>query len=378
MNSIENNIEKMKQGIETAFINRNIASSLTYKPQFISNNYKEGRKVLSSIEDEFNRCDEFFISVAFITMSGLTPLLQVLQELENKGIRGEILTTDYLNFSQPKALHKLSQLKNIQLKMYITKEAKEGFHTKGYIFKQKEMYRIIVGSSNITGAALTKNREWNTKIVSTDQGEYVNELLIEFKELWNSNAAKEYDEFIEEYKINYKIAKKKRDIVRKGENSSIESYKVQPNKMQEEFVANLMRLRREGEKKALLISATGTGKTYASAFALRESNPKKTLFIVHREQIAKQAIKSYQTVFGNAKKFELLSGNSRKYEADYLFATVQTMAKTDTLERFQRDEFDMIIIDEVHRAGAESYQRIMNYFTPKFWLGMTASPDRTD
>ena len=122
----------------------------------------------------------------------------------------------------------------------------------------------------------------------------------------------------------------------------------------------------------------GTGKTYASAFALREIDPEKVLFVVHREQIAKQAIKSYRNVFGNSKKFGLLSGISRDYEASYLFSTMQMMAKQEIREKFKKDEFDFIIIDEVHRAGAESYKRIMEYYTPKFWLGMTASPERTD
>ncbi|MCH5252770.1 MAG: DUF3427 domain-containing protein [Lachnospiraceae bacterium] len=128
----------------------------------------------------------------------------------------------------------------------------------------------------------------------------------------------------------------------------------------------------------MLISATGTGKTYASAFALREENVKKTLFLVHREQIAKQAMTTYKKVFGSTRTFGLLSANSKDYEADFLFATMQMMAKEESLTKFDRREFDTIVIDEVHRAGAESYQRIMNYFQPQFYLGMTASPDRTD
>ena len=114
------NIAALKEGYTTAFIDRNYSSNLAYKPQFISNNYKEGRKVLSSIEDELFSCKEFFISVAFITMSGVTPLLQTLKELEKRNIPGKILTTDYQNFSEPKALRKLSELNNITLKIYIS------------------------------------------------------------------------------------------------------------------------------------------------------------------------------------------------------------------------------------------------------------------
>ena len=131
-------------------------------------------------------CKEFAISVAFVTMGGITPLLQTLRELEQRNIPGKILTTDYLTFSDPKALRILANFKNIELKMFVTENAKDGFHTKGYIFKKEEMYRIIVGSSNMTLSALTTNREWNTKIVSTEQGEYARSVVAEFEQLWNA------------------------------------------------------------------------------------------------------------------------------------------------------------------------------------------------
>ncbi len=135
---LQERILELCNGFETAYINEAIASNLAYKPQFISNNHKQGKKVLSSIEDELLLCDQFQISVAFITMSGITPLLQTLKELEKKGIKGEILTTNYLNFSEPRALKKLNNLSNITLKMYDVEAAKEGFHTKGYIFRKKK------------------------------------------------------------------------------------------------------------------------------------------------------------------------------------------------------------------------------------------------
>ena len=371
-------LEELRSGLETAFVDDSVSSNLAYKPQFISNNYREGRKMLSSIEEELLTCDNFYISVAFITMSGVAPLIQTLRELEERQIHGRIMTTDYLMFSEPKALEKLHEFKNIELKMYCVGEAKEGFHTKGYIFRKEEMYRIIVGSSNMTLSALTKNKEWNTKLVSTEQGEYTKQIVEEFESLWNSELAKDYDDFIENYCVNYEIIRKQKRIAKQAQIPSLEQYRLKPNKMQVEFISNLQKIINQGEERALLISATGTGKTYASAFAVRERNPKKILFLVHREQIAKQAIRSYQRVFGNEKIIGLLSGKSKDYEASYLFSTIQTMAKPETLQRFEKNEFEMVIIDEVHRAGAESYQRIFEYFKPQFWLGMTASPDRTD
>ena len=190
-------VKWLEQGLTAAFINQNVSSNVAYKPQFVSNNHKEGRKVISSIEDELLSCEEFAISVAFITMGGITPLLQTLRELEQRGIPGRILTTDYLTFSDPKALRMLAKFTNIELKMFVTANAQEGFHTKGYIFKKEEMYRIIVGSSNMTLSALTTNREWNTKIVSTEQGEYTQSVVAEFEQLWNAEQSLSFEQFIE-------------------------------------------------------------------------------------------------------------------------------------------------------------------------------------
>lgn len=368
------NYQNIQSGLSTAFLDKNISSNVLYRPQFISNDYKNGRKVLSTIEDELLHCDSFLISVAFITMGGITPLLQTLRTLEDKGIKGKILTTDYLAFSDPKALDKLATFSNIELKMYLVPDSKNGFHTKGYIFQSNEIYKILIGSSNMTNTALTTNREWNTKIVSTKSGEFVSEMLDEFEELWNHPNTYSYNAFIGAYRVHYEEYKK----VKQKEEIKLPSKQLIPNSMQQAFISSLRNIRNSNESKALLISATGTGKTYASAFALQDQNSKKALFLVHREQIAKQALQSYKNVFKDTKTFGLLSGNSKDTDVDYLFATMQTMSKKEVYSSFDPDTFDTIIIDEAHRIGAKSYQEIMDYFKPKFWLGMSASPERTD
>ena len=212
-----NVIRELQNGLNAAYINGSVAVNLAYKPAFVSNNPEEGKKVISSVEDELLRCDQFQISVAFITMGGVTPLLQTLKELEEKGVKGQILTTNYLDFSEPRALEKLNGLKNITLKMYDVEAAGNGFHTKGYIFKKEEIYRIIIGSSNMTSAALTVNKEWNTKLISTENGEGAEEIVEEFQKLWNSEYALPYDDFYEVYKERYNIIKHQREIAKSEE-----------------------------------------------------------------------------------------------------------------------------------------------------------------
>lgn len=370
--------QKIIKGFNTAAINATFQSDITYRPEFVSNDPVKGRKILVSIEKELLSCQEFKISVAFITMSGITPLLQVFKELEDKGVPGEILTTDYLSFTEPKALEILASLKNISLRMFRSDYDNGGFHTKGYIFQKEEIYRIIIGSSNMTLNALTRNREWNTKIVSTQQGELVKDVLEEFEELWNAPNVQDYDEFIEDYKSNYlkqKMIRKQYEALMQEQSPELEKGTLTPNKMQIAFIQNIMKLRQKNVQRALLTSSTGTGKTFASAFAMREMNPKRMLFVVHREQIAKQALKSYKRIFGKEKTYGLLTGNQKDMNADFMFATMQMMSKTNIHTQFTDDAFDVIVLDECHHAGSKSYQRIMSYFKPKFWLGMTASPD---
>ena len=376
-------LEELKSGIKTAYIDSSYNSNLAYRPEFISNDYKQGKKVLVSIEEELKRCEEFCISVAFINSGGITPLLMTLKELEKKGIKGKILTTDYQMFTEPKALDTLASLSNITLKMYRCNAVIGGFHTKGYIFKEDNIYRIIIGSSNMTLSAITKNKEWNTKIVSAESGEIAENIVNEFKQLWNSDNCYEYSEIIEEYSAEYlknKIIQKQHYIARQEQIIELDKYKLQPNKMQVEFITNLKKMYANGIDRALLLSSTGTGKTYASAFAMREIGFRKVLFLVHRNQIAKQALKSYRKVFGNSVTMGMVSGtlNRMEYDKDYIFATIQTISKDEILRRFDKKHFDAIIYDEAHHTSAGSYKKVMEYFMPKLSLGMTATPDKRD
>ena len=371
-------LDEVRLGFETAYIDGSVVSSNVYRPQFVSNNHKEGKKVLSSIEDELLSCDQFQISVAFITMSGLTPLLQTLKELEKKNIKGQILTTNYLSFSEPRALKKLHELSNITLKMYDAEAAENGFHTKGYIFRREELYRIIIGSSNITNAALTSSKEWNTKLISTEQGEIAKAIVAEFNALWNCSSAMTFDEFYEGYSERYRIIQHQREIARQEKVTSIEKFNLQPNSMQVGFITNLKKILDAGEKRALLISATGTGKTYASAFAMRELGFKRVLFLVHRGQLARQTQKSYEKIFAASVSMGLVGDGCHDYDADYVFATVQTLNRDEHLLQYEKDTFDCIILDEAHHVPAQTYQKIMKHFTPRLWLGMTATPDKRD
>ena len=380
---INGELLEFRKSLDTAFVDRMTDSNLALKPRFLSNNHLEGQKVLSVIDDELSACDEFSISVAFITKGGITPLLQTLRELERRGVKGRILTTDYLMFSEPEALKKLSMFSNIELKMYRVQNG-PGFHTKGYLFKDKDFYKIIVGSSNMTLSALTVNHEWNTRIVSTSDGEMAYEILNEFESLWNSKNSLSFESFYEDYKTKYEVIAKQREVAAQEQVVPLDVARLEPNTMQVGFINRLKELIESGADKALLISATGTGKTYASAFGIRDAiRPTgKVLFVVHRKEILRQARESYKKVFGSSIKMAMLTGDDKDYEeitqADFVFAMVNMISKPEVYERFSKDEFEVITLDEAHHSTAGSYQKIIDYFNPRFLLGMTATPERTD
>lgn len=328
-------------------------------------------KVITTLQKQLNNCKEFAISVAFITESGVAPLLQTLKQLEKQDIKGRIITSDYLFFSQPKALRKLNKFSNISIRLYSVDSKDYGFHTKGYIFKNfDDKYSILIGSSNLTHKALTVNKEWNL-LCQEDMGDVTCEILDEFNTYWDEAIDIEdcIDAYEEIYEKNLEIQK----------NSWIKPRPAdfKPNKVQREFIRRFNDIYSMGERRGLFISATGTGKTLASAFAIRDVKPQKVLFLVHREQIAKQAMMSYMRVFKD-KSMGLISGTNHDYYCDFIFSTVQMMSKPDIYMKYAPDEFDIIVIDEVHHAGASSYQKIMDYFTPRFYLGMTATPERSD
>lgn len=369
---------QLTESLKTSFMDATHPSDEFLRVSLLSN-IPGQHKVLEDLESELSGCESFSISVAFITLGGITPLLQILKELEEKNVPGRILTTDYLSFTQPAALHKLLSLGNIELRIYRTgPDNSDGFHTKGYIFERDETLRLIVGSSNLTDRALSLSREWNTRLVCLGTGEFARSVLKEFDELWNHEKTRPARDILADYEQEYKARLvQMRALEKLREKIMPVREKPVPNSMQQAFLERLAKAWKLGQKRALLISATGTGKTYAAAFAIRDFQPRRLLFVVHREQIARQARSSFMRVLGGDKgEYGIMSGTVHEENRRYVFATMQTLARK--LNDFAVSDFDFIIIDEVHRAGAPSYQKIMAHFQPRFWLGMTGSPDRPD
>ncbi|WP_203364055.1 DEAD/DEAH box helicase [Bacillus sp. REN10] len=374
-------IHNLEASLHTGFINQQSSQIGNYRPKLLVNNVQKNEYVLTSLLEELDHCQSFLFSVAFITESGLATLKSHFLDLKRKGVSGRILTSTFLQFNQPKVFRELMKISNVEVRLTNVK----GFHSKGYIFTHDHYYSLIVGSSNLTAHALKVNYEWNVKLTSHENGEIVHHFKQQFEDVWQQSDILT-EQWIEEYEKIYQQQANKRlaEQVIEGPpayqtNAIEEALRIQPNNMQKAALEQIAQLRATGEKKGLVISATGTGKTYLSAFDVRRFAPKRMLFIVHREQILHKAKADFQKVLGGADQdFGILSGTNKATEAKYLFATIQTISKENYLASFDREAFDYVLIDEVHKAGAKSYQRVIDYFQPKFLIGMTATPERSD
>lgn len=371
---IKKEIANLSEKTDNQIVHKNI--ELKDKEEWTSDNKlivnSDKGNLLYELQKSLDECEKFYFSVAFINYSGIQLLLDKFKELEEKGIKGKIITSTYLNFTDPKALEKIKSFNNIDLKVFITNK-EIGFHTKAYIFENKDNYKIIIGSSNITQSALKSNVEWNTQVISKKDDYFVQDVIKEYEKLWNCTEIVD-DDFLKRYASFIKELKK----VEKTRKEKFINFKpIAPNNMQSRAMENLDRLRQYGEDRALVIAATGTGKTYMSAFDVKNFNPDKILFIVHREEILRKAKVTYEKLINdNKKSMGLYTGNTKEKNVDYLFSTIQTISKH--FNEFQEDYFDYIIIDEAHHAASPSYQKLLEYFKPKFILGMTATPERSD
>lgn len=354
--------------------NPDVASIL--HPQLVLNDFSRGEKVLGFVTENLASCNSFRFAVAFVTRSGVACLHQTLKDFCLRGGRGEILVSNYLNFSDPHAIKALKSFTGIDVKFV----SAPNFHGKTYLFEFDNFSRALIGSSNLTQDALGKNTEINLTVsLKCDSTLY--QSIETSMNHWSKTAEEITELRLDEYFIEWKNAKS-------SELSSIDlpinryDYhfsSIQPNSMQQTALARLDEVRKNGKSKSLIISATGTGKTVLAALDVKQFCAKRMLFVVHRLNIAKKAMSEFQKVFGDSKTMGLYTSSTElNTSADFIFSTVQTINNKKHISNFNLIDFDYVIIDETHRAGAETYQNVLNYFKPSFLLGMTATPERTD
>ncbi len=330
---------------------------------------------LEEIRDGLKKCESFCFSVSFIKKAGLILIEREIKEALERGVKGKLITSTYQNFTDLLSLELFlewtKEYSNFECHLDMECFGEDGFHSKGYLFEYKDEIEIIVGSSNITRFALLNNIEWNISLVSKQSVNSYNSALEEFDYLWNKTLPLD-KKLIDLYRfrLDYALEKWDMDYV----NPNVLS--VNPNSMQRRALKEIRRYRDMGVDKALVISATGSGKTYLAAFDARNYGAKRLLYVVHRDMILKDAKETFMNVFGSERTYGLYTGSSSDLHCDFIFAS--TAMLTRHLKEFDPKEFPYIVYDEVHHIVAESGKKIFEYFNPEFMLGLTATPERMD
>lgn len=338
-------------------------------PQFVPG---ENRHFAGVLRRALAIADEADIVAAFIQPGGLAQIIDYLTDALERGAQVRLLTGDYMNTTSADALRTLLSLQSgfpDQFRpFFFDGGGKTSFHAKAYIFLHGVDGIAFVGSSNLSRTALTDGIEWNLRAVASDDGLEFTAIRSRFEQLLNSSRMHPLTrEIIDRYEQRAKIP------------SEPDPRPAAPNPhiIQEEALSALRRIREEGARAALVVMATGLGKTFLSALDFQQLEGGRALFIAHREEILTQALESWQRVFPE-KNLGLLVGDQREPDADILFASIQTLSRKQHLNSFKPDHFDYIVVDEIHHAAASTYRRVMGYFEPKFLLGLTATPDRMD
>lgn len=319
------------------------------------------------------------IIVSFLRESGVRMILNDLKNALERGVPVRILTGNYLGITQPSALYLIKKELGESVKLRFYNEKGRSFHPKAYIFHYENNSDIYIGSSNISKSALTSGIEWNYRLSKNADNKSFQMFYDTFEDLFFNHSIVIDDEELRRYSKNWHKPAVYKDLDRYDVDEDDTKVKVlfQPRGAQIEALYALNDSRSEGATKGLVQAATGVGKTYLAAFD--SVGYERVLFVAHREEILKQAAVSFKNV-RHSDDYGFFYGKQKDTDKSVIFASVATLGREEYLNQdyFPADYFDYLIIDEFHHAVNTQYRRIVNYFKPKFMLGLTATPERMD
>ncbi len=327
------------------------------------------------------KADRIDIIVSFLMESGVRLILKDLKAALERGAQIRILTGNYLGITQPSALYLIKKELGNRVDLRFYSDKNRSFHPKSYIFHCGNIGEIYIGSSNISKSALTSGIEWNYRFTSLDDEKNFSLFYDTFADLFNNHSFVIDDNELAIYSKNWHKPAVSKDLAKYDDAEEDAGFKVerlfQPRGAQIEALYALEDSRMEGAVKGLVQAATGVGKTYLAAFD--SAKYERVLFVAHREEILKQAAITFQNV-RNSDDYGFFNGKQKDTDKAVIFASVATLGRNEYLTEdfFLPDYFDYLVVDEFHHAVNEQYRRIVNYFRPRFMLGLTATPERMD
>ena len=339
------------------------------------------RQLLYQLNMCINKANKIDVIVSFLMTSGVKLLIKQLKRAVNRGARLRILTGNYLGITQPEALYLLRRElgDDFQLRMY--NDSTRSFHPKAYIFEFDNCRTIFVGSSNISKSALTSGIEWNYCLREEKDPDNYKIFCATFEELWCNHSLVMDDDALHSYSKAWHRPAVYKDMQHQLYDDSDDVTNVrllyEPRGAQIEALYALNNLRQDGGIKGIVQAATGIGKTFLAAFDSQGFD--RVLFVAHRKEILEQAAKSFRCIRPD-KTAGFFMSEYKENDTDFVFASVATLGQPEYLNSkyFDKEDFDYIVIDEFHHAVNKQYKNIIEYFKPKFLLGLTATPERMD
>lgn len=334
----------------------------------------------SKLSSSMKKADGVDIIVSFLMESGVKMILKDLDQALQRGAKIRILTGNYLGITQPSALYLIKSKLGDQVDLRFYNDPKRSFHPKAYMFHYSSYSEMYIGSSNVSRSALTSGIEWNYRFNSMTDPESYQKFYETFEELFEHHSIVIDDEELKRYSKNWHrpaVAKDLDKYEQEDEQDTNVRMIYEPRGAQIEVLCALEATRAEGAKRALVQAATGVGKTCIAAFDSKSYA--RVLFVAHREEILNQAAITFHNI-RNSDDYGFFRGEDKCMDKSVIFASVMTLGKSEYLndDYFTRDYFDYIVIDEFHHAVNNPYRKIVDYFQPKFLLGLTATPERMD
>lgn len=349
---------------------------------------KGSPSLLQEIRRELASSDQVDILVSFITVSGVRKLQDVLQQITATGAhrqgatRLRILTTTYTGATEARALDELARLPGCEVRVSLDGR-RTRLHAKAWLFQRKSGFgSAYVGSANLSGAALTGGLEWTVKLTQRAQEVLFARAVAHFETLWADSEFQRYDPDNVDHRQALAAALGRESFG--GEpNGTISFFDLQPKTYQQEMLEQLAAERAHGRSRNLLVAATGTGKTVVAAFDYRntcrlEGGRPRLLFVAHREEILRQALRTYREVLREPEFGDLLTGSHQPERWDHLFATIDSVTSRDLVATVGADHWHTVVVDECHRLAADRFDAFVKAVRPSVLLGLTATPERSD